>query len=418
MSELTSTFGRVGSNSSPPVTAFVRVSGPPNSNFLVGYPGISATLPRIEGKVEIRPAGGVSAPVGISYVCIGLYRRESIHPHADKVLSNHLAAPRKDIRDLVGQEMRLFQCSPGKPYESVLAMDLPFVLFIPFARAGDDIVKVPPASLQLPSRVAETYYELVVSVQQGHAELKKYPFPVPLCRYDTLSTFGMYNRPESQERVSDHVVTLGTSLSRWSFGPGDPVEIFVRLTPNPDWMSKARKVSISRIVATIEEQITYNPEGDEPTTKVNKLIQKKEVVGQKLPDKGYMTTINLQFPAKELHDSDGFLMRGKPGFPLHAIAGFTTTATLYKIEYFVSVKAHLSSCKDIQVRQKIIISPFDHQTCMDEMEAIELAARDAYHINIENPMLPAVTIIRPNDPNALHCLGMTMVGNKRKLLIE
>lgn len=26
--------------------AFVRVSGPPNSNFLVGYPGISATLVR------------------------------------------------------------------------------------------------------------------------------------------------------------------------------------------------------------------------------------------------------------------------------------------------------------------------------------------------------------------------------------
>lgn len=28
------------------MTAFVRVSGPPNSNFLVGYPGISATLVR------------------------------------------------------------------------------------------------------------------------------------------------------------------------------------------------------------------------------------------------------------------------------------------------------------------------------------------------------------------------------------
>jgi hypothetical protein len=55
---------------------------------------------------------------------------------------------------------------------------------------------------------------------------------------------------------------------------------------------------------------------------------------------------------------------------------------------------------------------------MDEMEAIELAARDAYYINIENPMLPAATIIRPNDTNALHCLGMTIVENKRKLLIE
>jgi len=332
--------------------------------------------------------------------------------------------------------MRLFQCPPGKPYDSVLAMDLPFVLFIPFTRAGDDIVKVPPASLQLPSRVAETYYELVVSVQEGHRDLKKHAFPVPLSRYDTLSTFGMYNRPESQERVSDHVVTLGTSLSRWSFGPNDPVEIFVRLTPNPDWMSKARKVSISRIVVTIEEQITYNHEGDEPTTKINKLISKKEVISQKLPEKGYMTTINLMFPAKELRDGDGFLSRGKPAFPLHAVAGFTTTASLYKIEYFVSVKvcpqnfsghcsyslihvkAHMSSCKDIQVRQRIIVSPFDHQTCMDEMDAIELAARDAYHINIENPMLPAATIIRPHDPCALHCLGMTMVGNKRKLLIE
>lgn len=29
------------------MAAFVRVSGPPNSNFLVGYPGISATLVKI-----------------------------------------------------------------------------------------------------------------------------------------------------------------------------------------------------------------------------------------------------------------------------------------------------------------------------------------------------------------------------------
>lgn len=400
------------------MTAFVRVSGPPNSNLLVGYPGISATLPRIEGKVEIRPLGGVSAAVGISLVTIGLWRRESIHPHADRVIGNHLAAPRKDSRDLVVKEMALYRCPPNKPYEEVLAMDLPFVIFIPFTRAGDDIVKVPAASLQLPSRVAETYYELVVSVQQGQADLKKHAFPVPLCRYDTLSTFGMYNRPEMQERVSDHVVTLGASLSRWSFGPNDPVEIFVRLTPNPDWLSKARKVTISRIVATIEEQITYNPGEDEPSIRTNKLVSKKMAVSQKLPDKGFMTTINLNFPARDLRDNDGFLPRGKPAFPLYAISGFTTSATLYRIEYFISIKVHMSSCKDIQLRQRIVVSPFDHQTCKDEMEAIELAAQDAFHVNIENPMLPAPVIIRPNEPNALHCLGMTYVGGKRKLLIE
>lgn len=78
----------------------------------------------------------------------------------------------------------------------------------------------------------------------------------------------------------------------------------------------------------------------------------------------------------------------------------------------------MSSCKDITVRQRIIVSPFDEQACKDEMEAIEQAARDAYKINIESPFLPAAKIIRPNDHHALHWLGMTMVGNERKLLIE
>ena len=234
--------------------------------------------------------------------------------------------------------MRLFQCSPPRPFEAVLAMDLPFVLFIPYSRAGDDAVKVPPASLQMPSRIAETYYELVVSVQQGTTDLKKHAFPVPLGRYDTLSTFGMYNRPETQEQINDHVVTMSTSLSRWSFGPNDPIEMVVRLKPNPDWRSKAKRVTVSRLVATIEEQITYNPEGDEPTTKIKQILTKKEVISLKLAETGFEKTLNLNFPAKELRDSDGFLPRGKPAFPLHAISGFTTTATLFKIEYFISVK--------------------------------------------------------------------------------
>jgi hypothetical protein len=69
-------------------------------------------------------------------------------------------------------------------------------------------------------------------------------------------------------------------------------------------------------------------------------------------------------------------------------------------------------------RQPIIVCPLDHTGCKEEMEAIEQAAKDASHVNTENPLLPAQTIIRPNDPNALHALGMTMVGKQRKLLIE
>ncbi|KAK7193808.1 hypothetical protein DPSP01_011865 [Paraphaeosphaeria sporulosa] len=401
------------------MSAFVRVSGPPNSNFLVGYPGISATLPRIEGKVEIRPLVGVSAPVHVSLVTIALHRRETIHPSAESLTKKHLAAPRKEITDIVGKEMLLFRCPAGKEFDSVLSMDLPFVIFIPYGRGGEEVARrVPPASLQLPARTAETFYELVVTVQQGQTDQKKYPFPVPIQRYDTLSTFGMYNRPESAERVTDHLVTLGISLPRWSYGPLDPVSVYIKLSPNPDWLKKAQKVTIQKITVGIDEEIIFNHEGDEPTRKVKTLAKTTQAVGVKMPEAGYFTNLGLVFPAKDLRDSDGIIPRGKKEFPMYAVNGFTTTGTLYKIEYYLTVKAQLSSARDILLRQPIVVCPFDHAGCKEEMEAIEQAARDAAHVSPDNPMLPAATIIRSNDPNGLAALGMAIVGGLRKPLIE
>ena len=254
----------------------------------------------------------------------------------------HLAAPRKEIVDIVGKEMLLFRCHAGKESESVLSMDLPFVIFIPYGRGGEEIARrVPPASLQLSSRTAETFYELVVTVQQGHQEQRKYAFPVPISRYDTLSTFGMYNRPESAEGMTDHIVTLGISVPRWSYGPLDPVSVYIKLSPNPDWLSKARKVTIQSITVGIEEEITYNHEGDEPSTKVKTLAKQSQAVGVKLPEAGYFTNLGLIFPAKDLRDSEGIVPRGKKEFPVYAVSSFTTTGTLYKIEFYLTVKVSM-----------------------------------------------------------------------------
>jgi len=52
------------------------------------------------------------------------------------------------------------------------------------------------------------------------------------------------------------------------------------------------------------------------------------------------------------------------------------------------------------------------------MEAIEQAAREAAHVNPDNPMLPLPTIIRSGDPNALKYLGVAIVGNQKKPLID
>lgn len=293
--------------------------------------------PRIEGKVEIRPLTGISAPVAISLVRICLQRRETIHPSAESIAKKHLGTPRRETTDVVGTELLLFRCRGES--ESVVLMDLPFVLFIPFGRGGEESNRrIPPASLQLPSRTAETFYELVVTVQQGQVDQKKFAFPVPIQRYDTLSTFGMYNRPEAAEKTADHLVTLGISLPRWSYGPLDPVSVYIKLSPNPDWMSKAKKVVIQKITIAIEEEITYNPEGDEPTKKVNRISKHTQAVNLKMPEAGYFTNLGLVFPAKELRDPEGIVRRGKPAFPMYQVSSFTTTGTLYKIDFFLIIK--------------------------------------------------------------------------------
>ncbi|QPG97871.1 hypothetical protein C2857_006959 [Epichloe festucae Fl1] len=401
------------------VRSSVRVSGPPNSSFLVGYPGISATLPRIEGKVEIRPGQGFSMPVPVSLVRICLQRRETIHPDADSLTKRHLGTPRKEATDVVGKEVLLFRCATGKEAEKVIAMDLPFVLFIPFGRGGEETNRrIPPASLQLPSRTAETFYELVVTVQQGHSSQYKYSFPVPLQRYDTLSTFGMYNKPETKLVTSDNIVHLGINLPRWSYGPGDPITVYIKLSPNPDWLSKAKRVSIEKINLTIEEEVTYNPEGDEPVKKINKLSKQVQVVKMKMPEAGYATNIGLVFPCKDLRDADGIVKRGKPAFPSYEVSSFTTTSSLYKIEFYLNIKVQLSGARDVTLRQPIVICPLDQQACKEEMDAIEQAAKDASHVDPNNPMLPARTIILASDRDSLRALGLCIVGGQKKPFID
>lgn len=52
------------------------------------------------------------------------------------------------------------------------------------------------------------------------------------------------------------------------------------------------------------------------------------------------------------------------------------------------------------------------------MDAIEQAAKDASHIDPNNPMIPARTIILANDRDSLRALGLCMVGGQKRPLIE
>ncbi len=81
-------------------------------------------------------------------------------------------------------------------------------------------------------------------------------------------------------------------------------------------------------------------------------------------------------------------------------------------------QATMSNAKDILLRQPIVVCPFDHAGCKQEMEAIEQAAKDAALVSPDNPMLPAPSIVRASEPGGLRALGVAMVAGHRKPLIE
>jgi len=98
---------------------------------------------------------------------------------------------------------------------------------------------------------------------------------------------------------------------------------------------------IQKITIGIEEEITYNPEGDEPTKKVNRIAKHTQAIGVKMPEAGYFTNLGLVFPSKELRDPEGIIQRGKAAFPMYSVSSFTTTGTLYKIEFFLIIKVSI-----------------------------------------------------------------------------
>lgn len=78
----------------------------------------------------------------------------------------------------------------------------------------------------------------------------------------------------------------------------------------------------------------------------------------------------------------------------------------------------MSGARDIVHQQPIIVCPLDQQACKEELEAIEQSARDAAKVNVTNPMLPARTIIRATDRDALKSIGLTMIGGHKKIYID
>ncbi|KAI5301637.1 hypothetical protein KEM56_001514 [Ascosphaera pollenicola] len=314
--------------------AKVEIWAKPNESFVVGFPGIDTTQPRIEGKVTIRPHPNSTSPIIMSMVEIWLERTETIRVPSESAMR---IAKVKTLTDKVGDSFMLWR-EGNKPYAEIVAMDLPFRLMIPTKHHSRH--ECPPASLHV--KTADTNYCIRVSVQYGAQKKISYHCPVPIIRYDTLTTLPKFHKTLPEPKLDRrHDIELETRLRKEAFGPGDFIQIQVQLTRG---RHSKKKVVLQKIEFFLEELITYHhPELRGSRPKPTRTDLDGSSMRAELPLDGILLHKELQMPERPLTDDRGFKLGSTDKIPTqqipaHARTGFTTTATLYDITYFLVVR--------------------------------------------------------------------------------
>ena len=353
---------RTGNNSYKMIrNCKVAIRAPPHLDFCDGYVGVPLTAPRLLGSVEVRSLS--SKPISVTKVSIALQRTDKV------TVSSHLSSNRHQNDSIIGQELVLFAQSTAP--DGVHRMDLPFKLSLPSGDPKD----MPSASLLLPG-LCETTYALVATVIQHHSNAEHLQpvrclYPIKIERFDLLSTWGMFNTPRVLTFDGpDHLTTLQVALPSISAGTLDLLRVQVTVSANPDWVSRAKRVRLNKLSASIEETIQYMlPEG--PSTKKSKLVKREiDLYDTKLltpSSSTFVQAIDLTIPDK--YPQVGVVDTTTPLlYPM--IGGFTNSTFLYSIDYRLIVKVVLSGAKDLICNQEIKLSPWNRDECQDRLEQV------------------------------------------------
>ncbi|PRT53044.1 Arrestin family protein 1 [Wickerhamiella sorbophila] len=346
----------------------VKLKGISNEDLVRGYPGVPGTWPRIKGTIEIRQTGKEAmdkTPLGIAQVSIGLYRTDVINVPSTNPIGNQ--------KEQSYQVTKVRDIYNGSSHD-VYALDLPFTLNLPTSRPM-------PASISLKS--VETTYHLFVTYKlttPSKNPVEAVQFPVRICRFDTLSTFGKYHEPIVRQVTSpDHLVNLHFSTPASCYGPRDSIAIKMKAEVNPD-ASKARKVRLKRMSIELVQVTKYfvpEKEGNEKTevekrTRVAKVSQ--DFADLRIGEKSHVEDMYITLPEPDLEVKDAVATKERAEIPDEGHVAFTTAATLYKIDFVLVLKARFSHAKDIETVQDVTLCEFDHATCRTHMVHIVQAA--------------------------------------------
>ncbi|KAK9239929.1 hypothetical protein V1525DRAFT_371915 [Lipomyces kononenkoae] len=378
----------------------VNIRGPPNSDFVIGYPGIDATWPRIAGVVEIRSQTAGQA-FKLKSLKLQLYRTEEIQ------YTSTLRTQKVEQSYLVGQELLLYEAKPTGQNE-LYAADLPFVYSLPLSR------EFPlPASMQI-SKQAKITYRLDALLKefenQSQYETAAY-CPITIVRYDNNRVFQQYLQGNSLMKESDDKVVYATlQLDYTSFGPGDVIRIVAGVTPNPDWTHRSSKVKLQQITAKLEEELRFNTTSDGTISKMTTVRSHRVPLNNaKIGPNGLYHEITFSVPTLDRSARDSpFIPSSDDGIPNSTISQFSTVSSLLVVNYFIYLSAKMSGCKDVELRMPVAITPFNTEVCASLAAPIGSAIETARAVTMQKIQ---GNFVWTNDRSALQSLGFLKLSN-------
>ncbi|KAK9463141.1 uncharacterized protein V1516DRAFT_226873 [Lipomyces oligophaga] len=218
----------------------IHVLGPPNADFVIGYPGIAATKPRIAGTVHLDASSG--SPFVLYSLTIQLERTVKVS------MGLKLLSEPKTFEHNIGNPLTLYTYGTNGPaLTPCYSMQFPFTYRI--------VDQVLPGSLDL--RSCKISYKLRINVAEKLPNgIIPYEVSVPI----TLTSYGkLFDQTISDplEYVSeDGKYQFTLQMDGGPFGPGDSFLLGLHVSARSRDTLRVRKVNLAlKRVITIDGSI-------------------------------------------------------------------------------------------------------------------------------------------------------------------
>ncbi|WBW73648.1 arrestin-related substrate adaptor for RhoGEF, Art1 [Schizosaccharomyces osmophilus] len=275
------------------------------------------------------------------------------------------------------------QKSPEKSSSSsssaynIWSMDLPFEM-----KYSEGEVLTPTFDLVRSGFSCSTKYQLRAVLTLSGLEDISECVPIAIHRYDTLSSWGMYNSPIYLKETSiDGRVIVEASIPKQCIGPMDLLTVFISIRASNGSKIRVQQLSLSLVECV---SIRHPSSNSSPIVRSKKVLKvEQDLDDVRLEKDGLSQTLSKVFPDPDLDD--------------YSMQGFSTSSDLYKVTYMVLIKVRLYRARNVEISYPITVSPVPRSASSSILGDIQTRVLDARQSVNGSVLDTTCDIIRAND---------------------